>query len=735
MPRHPDIPRPRLSVQRFAAALAGSLVLSVTSSRAADDPVAQFERDVRPVLEKRCWQCHGAEKQENGLRLDRRAGLLAGGDSEKAALVPGKSGEGEIIRRVTTADAHDVMPPKGERLTAEEIAALKRWIDAGAHWPDSAATAAADAGTGPQVTDKDRAFWSFQTPQRSEPDVKGDGSWPRQRLDRFILARLQSEGLEPAREASTAVLVRRLTFDLTGLPPVPEEVEAFVKACAHGDPSTLNSALSTLTDRLLASPRFGERMASLWLPLARFAEDQAHQVGSDTKFFYPNAHLYRAWVIAAFNRDLPYDQFLKLQLAADKLPETAEEDLAALGFLGLGPKYYNRNRLEVMADEWEDRVDTVSRTMLGLTVACARCHDHKFDPVSTRDYYALAGIFASTRMMNRKPDGSAEKEDTKADKMDPATLHVVRDGDLQNLNVFIRGNVEQKGPVVERGFIEVLQAGAPQPYKEGSGRRELAEAIASRSNPLTARVIVNRVWAAMFGRPLVVTPSNFGRSGERPSHPELLDDLAVRFMENGWSIKTLVKEIALSATYRQSTFAAPEKVSADPDNHLLSRMHRRRLAVEQWRDTVLAVSGELVEAPGAKSQPVDDPGNHQRTVYACVSRLQLNALLLQFDYPDANVHAERRPVTTTAMQKLFVLNSPFMQTRAAALATRLMAAAPGDDAARITFAYRLLFSREPDDDERALARNFLSNGQRPAAQRWEEYAQVLLASNELLYVD
>ncbi len=699
-----------------------AFVCGVAMAHAAEDPVVQFEKEVRPVLEKRCWQCHGPDKQENGLRLDLRDAVLAGGDSEKPAVILGKSGESEIIKRVTTSDPHDVMPAKGERLTEEQITAMKRWIDDGAHWTASTAAEVSGFRAGGGITDHDREFWSFQPPRRSEAVVPGDTAWVRQPLDGFILARLRGQGREPSPEASPRTLIRRLTFDLTGQPPTPEEVEAFLKAPA-GD-----AQLSALADRLLASTRFGERMASLWLPLARFAEDQAHQVGDDTKFFYPNAYLYRAWVIAAFNRDLPYDQFLKLQLAADKLPSAAPGDLAALGFLGLGPKYYNRNRLEVLADEWEDRVDTVSRTMLGLTVACARCHDHKFDPVSTRDYYALAGVFASTRMINRRPDGKAEKDDTKGNKMDPGTLHVVEDGDLQNLNVFLRGNVQQKGPLVERGFIEVLSPHA-KPFTDGSGRRELAEAIASRDNPLTARVIVNRVWGALMGRPLVLTSSNLGHSGERPSHPELLDDLTVRFMENGWSIKTLVREIVLSATYRQAS------LPAGADSDLFGHMLRRRLTVEQWRDAVLSVSGELTETPAAKSKTVDDPENHQRTVYAGVSRLQLNEMLIQFDYPDANVHAERRSVTTTPMQKLFVLNSPFMQKRAAALATRLAAASPGDEDARLTLAWRLLFSRDPDAGERTLARNFLSGGDHPKMQRWEQLAQILLASNELLYVD
>jgi hypothetical protein len=287
----------------------------------------------------------------------------------------------------------------------------------------------------------------------------------------------------------------------------------------------------------------------------------------------------------------------------------------------------------VQADEWEDRVDTVTRTMLGLTVACARCHDHKFDPILTRDYYALAGIFASTKMVNKTPDGVVDDKAKKESEMMPASLHIVEDGEPKNLNVFVRGNVDRKGPVVERRFLEILSRGEPAAFTDGSGRRELAEAIASRDNPLTARVFVNRVWGAFFGQGLVATPSNFGHSGATPSHPELLDDLAARFMDGGWSIKALVREILLSATYRQATASDSSKAAADPENTLLWRMNRRRLTVEQWRDTVLFLSGQLEEAPGAKSLDLDSPVNFQRTLYARISRLKLNDLLTLFDYP------------------------------------------------------------------------------------------------------
>jgi len=295
---------------------------------------------------------------------------------------------------------------------------------------------------------KERQFWSFQAPIRHTRPKVQNTRWPSQTIDYFILARLESRNLVPAYEAERRAVARRLAFDLTGLPPNPGDVDAFV---ADKRPD----AYTRLVERYLQSPAFGERMASLWLPLARYAEDQAHQVGKDTKFFYPNAYKYREWVINAFNGDLPYDRFIQFQLAADQL-NAGPEHLAALGFIGLGPKYYNRNRIEVMADEWEDRVDTVSRAMLGLTVACARCHDHKFEPITQRDYYGLAGVFASTRMVNKKPDGQEEGKEAMAEKMDTATVHMIEDGDIKDLNVFIRGNADRKGAEAPRSFLRIL---------------------------------------------------------------------------------------------------------------------------------------------------------------------------------------------------------------------------------------------------------------------------------------
>jgi hypothetical protein len=610
------------------------------------------------------------------------------------------------------------------------VLVLAIWLATVAAVPTVAAgsQAGSDSGSSAAPAPEPPAFWSFQPPRaQATPGVR-DRAWPRQRLDFFVLSRLESAGLHPAPPAEARALVRRVTYDLTGLPPTPGEVRDFLE-------DTRPDAYPRLVERLLASPRFGERLASLWLPLVRYGEDQAHQVGNDTTMFYPNAYQYRAWIIDAFNRDLPYDRFLKFQIAADLYPEGAQ-DLAALGFLGIGPKYYNRDRLEVLADEWEDRVDTVCRTTLGLTVACARCHDHKSDPIPTRDYYALAGIFASTRMVNKAPDGKIVEGKVQADKMPPGTLHIVEEGEPKNLPVFIRGRVDRKGPEVERGFLGLLAgaAGDPSSFKEGSGRRALAESIACRSNPLTARVFVNRLWGQLFGRPLSLTPSNFGQAGLPPSHPELLDDLAVRFMDQGWSIHTLAREIVLSAAYRQDSRATAAGLAADPANELLSRMNRRRLSVEQWRDTTLAIAGDL-EIGNPKSLDPANPANRRRTVYSHVSRLQLNDLLMQFDYPDANVHSEKRSSTTTATQKLFLLNGAFVLDRASALARKLATDAGPDPADRIRLGYRLAYQRDPGPDELAEIQEFVGMESADNRPPWDQFAQVLLTSNELLFLD
>ena len=574
---------------------------------------------------------------------------------------------------------------------------------------------------------KAREWWAYKAPQKNELPAVSNSTWPSQRIDHFILARLDSEQLTPSPETTKRILARRLYLDLTGLPPTPAEMAAFLSD-ENGD------AYERLAEELMQRRAFGERLASMWLNNVRYAEDQAHQVGANTAFFYPNAYRYREWVIDAFNNDVPYDKFIRKQLAADLIKDTPTGDLPALGFIGLGHKYYNRGRLDVKAEEWAEQVDTLTRSLLGLTVACAQCHDHKYDAFTQKDYYALAGVFASTDLVDRMADGSKIKKDTEAAKKRIDTIHMVHDKKPENLHVFLRGNPETKGEIVPRRFLRVLSEGEPKPFTQGTGRLELAESIVSPDNPLTARVIVNRVWLMFFGRGLVTTPSNFGLLGTKPSHPALLDDLAVRFMENGWSMKRLIREMVLSSTYRQRSDESEANRAIDPGNTHLWRMNRRRLSIEQWRDSILA-AGDNLERTGGKSLELTDKKNVRRTVYARVSRKKLNDMLMQFDYPDPNVHAAKRSATTTAMQKLFVMNNRFMIEQAKRLAKRVTGDSLDASAEQVQSIYDILYNRKPSAAELDLALRFLQLPAESRLTRWEQYSHALLAANEMSYID
>ena len=572
-----------------------------------------------------------------------------------------------------------------------------------------------------------REWWAFQSPTKAELPQINQAAWPSRRIDHFVLAKLEAKKLSPSPAATKHTLARRLYLDLTGLPPTPEKMRAFL-----GDET--DGAYEMLVEKLMQRTAYGERLASMWLNKARYAEDQAHQVGGNTAFFYPNAFKYRKWVIDAFNNDLPYDDFIRKQLAADLEKDKSVTDLPALGFIGLGHKFYNRNRLTVKAEEWSEQVDTLTRAFLGLTVACAQCHDHKYDPVTQKDYYALAGVFASTDLVDRMEDGSEIKKDSEAHKKRIGTIHIVRDTKPKDLHVFLRGNTETKGDLVKRRFLKVLTQNEPKSFTQGSGRLELAEAIADPNNPLTARVIVNRVWSIFFGRGLVATPSNFGQLGSLPSHSELLDDLAVRFMENNWSIKWLVRELVLSSTYQQNSQIISRNELIDPTNIYLWRMNRRRLSVEQWRDSILAASDNL-DRRGGESLELTDAKNVRRTIYGRISRKKLSDILIQFDYPDANVHSAKRSDTTTAIQKLFIINSSFMVEQAKGLAKRITGDSSATDLTHIQSTYALLYNRQPTREETDLGLAFLRLPTEGKLTRWEQYSHALLAANEMMFVD
>ncbi len=679
-----------------------------------------FEQKIRPVLVKHCYECHSEEAEtiQGGLRLDDPGAMQRGGDSG-TAVTPGQPDKSLLLAAIRYDGLE--MPPDGP-LGEDVVGDFTHWIKLGAVDPRNSEVNPLSLSESKIDWDEARKFWAFQAPSLHDPPATLDQSWANGTLDRFVLAKLEQEGIAPNPPADRRTLIRRLSFDLVGLPPRPDQLDAFL---ADDSPA----AVPRLVDRLLSSPEHAERWSRIWLDVARYAEDQAHKVGNNDSLTYPNAYRYRDWVIEALASDMAYDDFIRMQLAADLIDPEDRWSHLATGFIGIGPKYYRRNSPEVMADEWEDRVDVVARGLLGLTVACARCHDHKYDPIPTSDYYALAGVFAGTRMFNRPINDSVEMNDDQAKKPGDA-VHIVREGEPRDLNVMVRGDVNNPGPVAKRGFVTVLSA-RPIRFENASGRGELAEAIVDRANPLTARVIVNRVWQHLIGQPIVGTPSNFGALGEAPSHPMLLDDLAVRFMDNGWSLKWLQREIVLSSTYAQSSDIDPAKASIDPENRLLWRISRRRLSVEGYRDAVLSAAGRLDRQVGGPSRQPDDPESRHRTLYSEISRMDLNPMLASFDFPDPNAHSSMRFETITPLQKLFLLNSPFIVRQSDALAARLEQHG-GSLRSRIEHAYRLLYSRRPTSAETHLAEVFLADGGRDA---WSQYAQTLLISNEMFMVD
>ncbi len=626
--------------------------------------------------------------------------------------------------------------------------------------------------------------WSFRPLAEVTPPAD-DSGWARSRTDRFVLDRLRHRGLEPAPPADHRVLLRRLSFSLLGMPPNAEEVRRFAE-----DPRP--DAFRRQVERMLASPRYGERWGRHWLDLARYVDKTASWLESTA-----SAWLYRDWVVGAFNGDLPYPEFVRRQLANDLIPGSDPRDNAALGFLGLSPTYWKELQLPpelikgTVADEWEERVDALGRTFLGLTVACARCHDHKSDPITQKDYYALAGVFASVRIADRptmtdelwapvarsrkqvaaldkqkaaltkkKPkdlkaqiaklnaqikqiqDGTPHYHVPTANGVEEAALYIVgktnkhgtsldyKMGQARDLAVHKRGNPNMTGDTVRRRFLSVFNRDRDRPFTRGSGRLDLAEAIIADAEPLVARVIVNRIWQQHFGRGLVSTPSEFGNIGDKPTHPDLLDDLTARFIRQGWSIKWLHREILLSATWQQASIN-PEAEAADPANHLLARMPRRRLDIESWRDSMLKVTGRLDPTLGGKSTDLQAAKNSRRTIYGGINRRDLDKMLTIHDFPDPTAHSPARNVTTTPLQQLFTLNSPFLEEQAAALASQMLGQPAGR---RIPYVYRRLFQRAPTGRELKLGGAYLGEAdQHP--DKWAHYAHALLGSNEFLFVD
>ena len=738
-----------------------------------------FETQVRPLLTKRCNECHSSETgAENGaLVMETAEGIAVGGS--RGSMFSNQSPEDGLLFQTLDYSEPDLQMPPDGKLPEEELAILKHWIREGATLPEYKSAPRAKAS---QVDfDAGRKFWSFQPLTRIDPpSLKND--WIRRPIDAFVVDRLKAHNLKPNSEADRHTWLRRVTFDVIGLPPSPEELDAF-----KSDESP--DACDRIVDRLLASPHYGERWARVWLDLARYTD-----FTPDWQSPTDRGWIYRDWIVRALNENLPYDQFVRLQLAADLIPGTEPQDFAALGFLGLSPTYWKELRLapavieQIVADEWDERLDTVSRTFLGLTVSCARCHDHKFDPISTEDYYGLAGVFASSQLDERPllpqeetaavrtaknaiselearlkkiaDAASAEAEEirksiseirTATPLVDQPWAHVLREASVyvqpdgedstrleyresepRDLPVFRRGNPANPGKVVPRRFLTVLQPESAAAFTHGSGRAELADSMFMHSAGLVARVLVNRIWDQHFSAGLVGTPSDFGSQGDRPTHPELLEYLASEFVAHGWDLKWLHREILLSATYRQTSMFRADADAVDPANHLLWRMNRRRLDIEMWRDATLMATDQLELTIGGPSLPVDDLNNVRRTIYATVEREEMNGILRMHDFPEASSHSPRREHTTTPLQQLFVLNSPWMEKMASDLWSRLKPIE--SDAERIAVCYRLLFTRSVTDQELAIAHAFLAD-EANVERKWKDYLQALLGLNEFHFVD
>ena len=660
---------------------------------ASQEGIEFFETHIRPVLVTKCYECHSgkSKKIRGGLRLDTAERMRAGGESGPA-VVPNKPDESLLVSALRYQS--NEMPPSG-KLPDAVINDFVKWISLGAPDPRSEATPMAEKNQKASVKADPREHWAFKRPQRSAPPNVTHAAAARNDIDRFILARLEAKGLSPSTQAPTRALYRRLYYDLIGLPPTAEELDVFA-----ADPS--DARYEATVDRLLASPRFGERWARHWLDVARYADTKGYVFEEDRN--YKQAYTYRDWVIASFNSDRPFDKFVIAQIAADQIDD--KTCAAATGFLTLGRRFLN-----VPQDIINDRIDVVTRGMMGLTVACARCHDHKFDPISAADYYAMYGVFASA---TEKP-----REDAPPQLVDGATPF--------DPVVFLRGDPGSPGAKVDRRFITILSPDAkPVAFQHGSGRREMAEAVANRNNPLTARVWVNRVWGHLFGNGIVDTPSDFGVRGTPPTHPELLDTLACELMDDGWSTKRLIRRLVMSGTYQQSSQSRAEGVAVDAENRLLWRANRRRLDLESLRDSLITAAGRLDEKMGGPSVSLTDaPFSTRRSVYGFIERQNLPAFFRTFDFANPNTHTPERPQTTAPQQALFLMNSPFAIEQATFLAERSetsgvagiklptglqTANAAVSRVRRINRLFRLTLGREPALDELTDALEFIDGG-------------------------
>ncbi len=762
---------------RRAIALLGALALAPLLQALDQSPAISpsdlqfFESKIRPLLVERCYKCHShdADKVKGGLMLDTREGLLHGGESG-AAIVPGKPDDSLMITAVRYTDDTLQMPPKDDQLTDQQIADLTEWVRRGA--PDPRSLVAKGSSSSYGGVGKDH--WSFKPVVKPAIPTVQNAAWCQNPIDNFVLAKLDANGLKPNAAADKRTLIRRVTFDLIGLPPQERDIQAFIA-------DTSPDAYAKVVDRLLASPHYGEHWGRYWLDVARYADTKGDPPKQDDPRF-PHAWTYRDWVIGAFNADMPYNEFVLAQLAGDRLQAIVDKQakdkgqplpdtrwsLAAEGFLTLGNQF-NGRRDDIIADQ----IDVTCKAFLGLTVACARCHDHKFDPIPQKDYYSLYGVFANSQTpdtlppLMREPPKTAElldyfakatefqrkEEDLAAQRIEmrreargkgpggidrqkarelrrQETQLQRQINDLESTHpgcppranaiydvprphdypLLVRGETGHRGDIVPRRFLEIL---SPDPkhrpeWKKDSGRAELALAIIDPKNPLTARVLVNRIWQQDWGVGFVSTPDDLGNMSAPPTNPELLDYLAATFVENGWSIKKLQRMIVLSAAYQQSANNNPQYAEMDPHNTLLWRFNVRRLDFEEMHDALLTITGELDPSMGGKPVPITSPDfAKRRAVYTMIDRRNPPELLTQFDFPSADVESGRRYETLVPQQALFLMNSPMVIEAARKLVDRPIFARIDSDADRVAALYLAIFQRMPTKQEVALGLGYV----------------------------
>ena len=737
----------------------------------ADEPATSFtaeqieffETKVRPLLVERCFSCHSAkaEKLKAGLYMDSREALLKGGESG-TAIVAGKPAESLLIDAVRYQSYE--MPPDG-KLRDDEIASLVKWVEMGAPWPtEQSPSQPALSGTSYDWDELRAGHWAWQPISRPDVPVSKEATtWSQNSVDQFVFRNLIDAGLQPSPAASPTLLLRRLHLDLTGIPPMPDQIQKFETSLA----TDRQSAIADVIDQLLDTPQYGERWGRHWLDVARYSDGFGGFLDSSGS---PNAWRYRDWVINAFNTDMPYDEFVRQQIAGDLLSDSRDSAIAT-GFFALGPTYRSDGGdpeavAQAKSETLDDRLDTLSRGFMAITVACARCHDHKFDPIPHQDYYSLAGVFNNSAInqfplvedaivkayrdgqkaindqqklindLNNKarneirkltPDEQKQTEEwnqklAALKKSAPPmyeSAHTLRDSGSADMNVALRGDLRKPGVVAPRRFLQLLSSADTASFTKGSGRLELADAVASSDNPLTARVIVNRIWQHHFGKALVRSPSNFGTLGQKPTHPELLDWLASEFIESGWSIKSFHRLIMTSATWQQSSQHSDDAFNKDGDNRLLWRMNPRRMDAESWRDSQLFVTGELDTTIGGP--PIENiTSSGRRTMYAMVSRngdrFASDGFLRLFDFPQMRATVDKRPSTIVPQQYLFMMNSPFMVDRAKALVARISVGNPTSEGEKISNAYRLLYGRAATSNELAIGLQFLTQSPQVADQ-------------------